>query len=286
MAKHLPFTVAPSSRLEISPIAQRLGAGVVRGEVVSHTPMAFRAWRDTPAERTLAGERRRKDIFVATLAHELRQPLSTLLAAVEVVRLASDSDAANRATEIMRRQIGQMNRVVEDLLDAARWACGKVTLRKQRLDVRDVIRDAAQDVAAAVEARGHALVVAIGREPIWADADPQRLHQALSNLLRNAVKYTDPGGRITVAADRGDATLTLRVSDTGRGIARDELTQIFDLYSQVRPLEARGVGIGLSVVREIVALHDGRVEARSKGPGHGSEFIVTLPLATSRRPLI
>ena len=240
----------------------------------------------SPAEHALEVERRRKEIFVATLAHELRQPLAALLAAVEVLRLAPDSAAADRVTDIMKRQIGQMNRVVEDLLDATRWARGKVTLRKQRLDVRDVIRDAVQDVAAAVAERGHALKVVTAKDPLWADADRQRLHQVLSNLLRNAVKYTDPGGRLALVADRERATITLRVSDTGRGIDADALPRIFDLFAQVRPAESAGVGIGLSVVREIVVLHNGSIEARSDGPGHGSEFIVTLPLAPPRaRPL-
>jgi len=230
-------------------------------------------------EQALDLERRRKETFVSTLAHELRQPLSALLAAVEVVRLAPDSAGAMRATEIMKRQIAQMNRVVEDLMDATRWAQGKVTLRKQRLDVREVVRDAALDVGAAVAERGHELVVAVASEALWVNADPQRLQQVLSNLLRNAVKYTDPGGRISLSAGRDPEAITLRVSDTGRGIEVGSLTHIFDLFSQVRPFETAGLGIGLSVVREIVALHDGRIEARSEGPGHGAEFIVTLPLA-------
>jgi signal transduction histidine kinase len=230
------------------------------------------------AKQALVLERRRKETFVSTLAHELRQPLSALLAAVEVVRLAPDSAAVNQATKIMTRQIGQMNRVVEDLLDALRWARGKVTLRKQWLDVRDVVRLAALDVTAAVAERGHELVVSTAPEPLWADADPQRLYQVLSNLLRNAVKYTDPGGRISLGADRKAATVMLRVSDTGRGIDSEALPYIFDLFSQVRrPSDAAGLGIGLSVVREIVTLHEGRIKARSAGPGHGSEFIVTLP---------
>ena len=265
-----------------SPMAPRVWRLASSGRVAGGAIGAFAPVTSDERLRAARGlelERLRKETFVATLAHELRQPLSTLLAALEVVRLASDSEATTRATEIMKRQIDQMNRVVEDLLDAARWASGKVTLRKQRLDVRDVISDATQDVAAAVAARGHALVVATGLEPLWADADPQRLHQALGNLLRNAVKYTDPGGRISVAADRGAAAITVRISDTGRGILPDALRHIFDLYSQVQPFEAAGLGIGLSVVREIVALHAGRIEARSDGPGHGSEFIVTLPLA-------
>ena len=227
-------------------------------------------------------ERQRRETFVATLAHELRQPLAALLAAVEVVRFAADSPAANLATGVMKRQIGQMNRVVEDLLDAARWARGKVTLRTERLDVRDVIREASVDVAAAVAGRGHELRVTTALEPLWADVDPQRLHQVLANLLRNAVKYTDPGGRISLGAEREAATVVLRVSDTGHGIEPDALTHIFDLFAQLRPSED-GLGIGLSVVREIVELHQGRIEARSEGAGCGSEFIVTLPLARRRR---
>jgi signal transduction histidine kinase len=257
--------------------------------MVAHNPAALNLcrvpdeqmdvpWRDRQSQQ-LDLERRRRETFVSTLAHELRQPLAALLAAVEVVRLAPDRAAAHHATSVMKRQIGQMNRVLEDLLDAERWARGKVALRAHRIDVRDVIKDAGQDISAAVAERGHALVVATMAEPLWADADPQRLHQVLSNLLRNAVKFTDPGGRISLAADRVDATIVLRISDTGRGIEDGALLHIFDLFSQVRPSETAGVGIGLSVVREIVALHGGRIEARSEGSGHGSEFVVTLPLA-------
>lgn len=229
----------------------------------------------------LEAERMRREAFVSTMAHELRQPLSALLAAVEVLRLAPDTVEAARATAIMKRQIGQMNRMVEDVMDAARWRRGKVTLRKQQLDVREVIKDAAQDVQAEIVERRHQLVVATAPEPLWAEADPQRLHQVLSNLLRNAAKYTDPGGRISLTADRSATTVDVRVSDTGRGIEADALPHIFDLYSQVRPAESHGLGIGLSVVREIVVLHEGRVEARSDGPGRGSQFIVSLPAATS-----
>lgn len=226
-------------------------------------------------------ERRRRETFVATLAHEIRQPLAALLAAVEVIRLAHDPESTTRATDIMKRQIGQMSRVVEDLLDATRWARGKVTLRKNRLDVRELIEEAALDIAGGVAEQGHELLVSTPPEPLWVDADKQRLHQVLSNLLRNAVKYTAPGGRISLAAHRGPGTVTLHVSDTGRGIEPEALPHIFDLFSQVRPSDDGGLGIGLSVVREIVGLHDGRIEARSEGPGDGSEFIVTLPLAPS-----
>ena len=230
------------------------------------------------AERRLEAERLRKQAFVSTLAHELRQPLSTLLAGIEILRRTAGSESASAATAIMKRQIAQMNRLIEDIMDGARWACGKVTLRTRRVDLRDVIAEAAQDVAAAVAERGHELVVVTGCEPLWADADPQRLQQVLSNLLRNAVKYTDPGGRISLVGHQGPATITLEVSDTGRGIEADALSHIFDLYSQAGADET-GLGIGLSVVQEIVGLHKGWIEARSDGPGKGSEFTVTLPAA-------
>lgn len=221
----------------------------------------------------------RQETFVATLAHELRQPLSVLVAAVEVIRLTADSPDAQRASAIMKRQVGQMSRVIEDLVDASRWARGKVTLRKKRLDLRDVMREAVLDVMAAVSARGQTLVMADAPDPLWVDGDPQRLHQALSNLLGNAMKYTDSKGRIGLAASREARAIVLRVSDTGQGIEPEALLHIFDLFTQVRPFEGEGLGIGLNVAREIVALHGGRIEARSDGQGLGSEFIVTLPIA-------
>jgi two-component system CheB/CheR fusion protein len=237
--------------------------------------------RQKRAELSFEHQSPRKDAFVATLAHELRQPLSAMLAAAEVVRLAPGAEAASRAADVMRRQIDQMSRLVEDLVDATRWARGKMTLHKRRLDLREVVRDAAQDVAAEVAERGHGLIVAEAPGPIWVDGDRQRQQQVLSNLLHNAVKYTEPGGRIDVALEAAVSTITLRVVDTGQGIAAGALARIFDLFSQVRPYEGTGLGIGLSVVREIVALHGGSIEARSEGTGKGSEFIVTLPLAAS-----
>jgi signal transduction histidine kinase len=233
------------------------------------------------SDQALDQERARREAFVSILAHELRQPLSILLTAVEVVRLAPDGVAAAEATGIIERQARQMTRLVEDLADATRWARGTMTLQIQRLDLGALIQNVALDVTAAAAERGHRLVIATAPEPLWIDADPERLHQVLSNLLDNAVKYTDPFGRITVTAHRGPAEVTVRVSDTGRGIDPGALPHIFDLFSQARPFEHVGLGIGLSVVREIVALHGGHVEARSDGPGQGSEFIVTLPLASA-----
>jgi len=227
-----------------------------------------------------AHDSRRKDIFVATLAHELRQPLSAMLAAVEVVYRAPNIEAAHQAAKVMRRQISQMSRHVEDLVDAVRWARGKVALHMSRLDLRDVMRDAAADVEVTVGVGGPELLVNDEEEPIWVDGDRQRLLQVVSNLLRNAVSYTQRDGRITMTVDRMPTAIALRVGDTGRGIEAAALPHVFDLFSQMRPQEGTGLGIGLSIVREIVMLHGGSIEARSDGVGQGCEFIVGLPLAT------
>jgi signal transduction histidine kinase len=234
---------------------------------------------DTSVGRSPPHDGRRKDAFIATLAHELRQPLSAMLAAVEVVQAARDIDAARRASHVMRRQISQMSRLVEDLVDAARWAKGKVTLRRGRLDLRDVMRDAVADVGTMADGYGQELTVTFGPDALWIDGDSQRLLQAVSNLLRNAVNYTRTGGRISMVVDRIDSTIRLHVVDTGRGIEAEALPHVFDLFSQRRPQEGTGLGVGLNVAREIVLLHGGTIEARSDGAWKGTEFIVSLPLA-------
>ena len=233
---------------------------------------------DTRVNRSPAHHSRRKDTFIATLAHELRQPLSAMLAAAEVVRMAPDAMVARRAAAVMRRQLGQMSRLVEDLVDHA------MLHRPARVHHQHPVRHAGHDAkvmgdAVADVEGGQQIVVAGEREPIWVDGDQQRLLQVVSNLLRNAVKYTHLGGRITIVAERTASTIIVRVGDTGRGIEAEALPHLFDLYSQSRPQEGTGLGIGLSVVREIVLLHGGSVEAQSEGAGKGSEFIVRLPLA-------
>jgi signal transduction histidine kinase len=228
-------------------------------------------WATPPADPALE--------FVSTVAHELRQSLTVLSASVDILQRAPSSEVAGAATSTIRRKIDEMSRVVDDLTDATRWAYGKVTLLKRCVDARDVLADAAADAAAPAAARGHELEVSTASRPLWVDADPQRLQQMLSNLLTNAIKFTDQPGRISVAGEARAGTVFLRVSDTGRGIAREALPHVFDLFSQFAHPEDAGLGIGLSVVREIVSLHGGQVEARSEGSGRGSEFIVTLPFA-------
>ena len=221
-------------------------------------------------------EKARRETFVWTLAHELRQPLSVLATAVALVRQDAPSEATTRAVDMMGRQIDQMSRMIEDLVDAARLTHGKVSLQMARLDLRTVVADAAIDLAAEVKEQQHTLDVHCGMVPLWVRADPQRLHQVFSNLLRNASKYTDPGGHIMLTAECGPLTVTARVLDNGHGIGAPGLARIFDLFTQIPP-STSGLGIGLNVVREIVALHSGLIEAHSAGLGKGSEFVVVLP---------
>ena len=226
-------------------------------------------------------QRQRHEAFVSTLAHELRQPLSALLNAVEILRFDQATVASGRAVEIIQRQARHMSRLIEDLLEAGRSARGTTVLQRQLVDVRQLIAETVSDVTAAVSARGHALEVSSAAEPLWVDADPVRLRQVLSNLIDNAIKFTEPGGRIGLAASRSGRDAVVVVSDTGRGFEPRELTHIFDLFSQVRPGEGCGLGIGLSVAHEIVTMHKGRIEARSDGPSRGSEFVITLPTIDS-----
>jgi signal transduction histidine kinase len=243
-----------------------------------HRQAAETSRPDTAGEPAAAPEWQRKDTFVATLAHELRQPLAAMLAAMALARQAPGSAAARRADDVMQRQVEQMSRLVEDLVDATRWARGQGSLDKQPLNLHDVIRDAAADAAFAIADAGQQLAVIDARESVWISGDRQRLLQVVSNLLRNAVKYTPRGGRITMTIERMAWTVTLRVADSGRGIEADALPYVFDLFSQAHPEADTGLGIGLAVAREIVLRHGGSIEARSEGVGHGSEFLIRLPL--------
>ena len=257
-----------------------------------HTPPALFLGNDTAAQRIafvpvtqprVTNDPVRQDTFIWTLAHELRQPLSAMSTAIAVAQQDSPTGATAHAIAVMGRQLRQMSRMVDDLLDAARLSSGKVSLIREQLDMREVMADAAADVAKAATDRGQRLDVESGTAPLWVNADRQRLYQVFSNLLNNAIKFTGPGGRITFTADSHASAIVVRVLDTGRGIDRMSLPRIFDLFAQVQPSGLGGVGIGLSVVKEIVNLHRGRIEARSDGPGKGSEFVVTLPASPDGR---
>jgi signal transduction histidine kinase len=200
-----------------------------------------------------------------------------MAAAVEVVRMTPGAEAARQATDLIQRQLREMSRLVEDLVDAKRLACGKVSLQRNRLDLAALMREAAADVSDRVAERGQSLVIYGGAEPMWVDGDPQRLRQVLLNLLRNAATYTPCGGLISLGIARNRSAITVRVGDTGKGIEAVALPHVFDLFSQASPQEGTGLGVGLNIAREIVLLHGGSIEARSEGAGMGSEFTVRLP---------
>jgi signal transduction histidine kinase len=245
---------------------------VFLGNEAAGQPLAFH-----PKPQAKVNDRVREEAFIWTVAHELRQPLSAMTTAVAVVEHNSSPGATAHAIDVMGRQLRHMSRMVDDLLDAARLSTGKVSVIPHRLDIREVMTDAAADVAAEAAKRGQLLDVKCGAAPLWVNGDRQRLCQVFSNLLRNAIKFTGHGGRITFTADSHMSRIAVRVRDTGRGIDRQALPRIFDLFTQVQPSGLGGVGIGLSVAREIVSLHLGRIEAHSNGLGKGSEFEVTLP---------
>jgi signal transduction histidine kinase len=230
------------------------------------------------AERALRDADRRKDIFIATIAHELRQPVAAMVPAVTLMRKRVSEESGRRAREVIERQVTHLRRMIDDLLDIARVAEGKLGLQKGRIDGRDVIQDALSGTSALFEERRHTLSVSLPDEAIWLDADRTRLLQVFANLLTNAAKFTDEGGRISLNAQTDGATATIRILDNGKGIAPGALPRVFDLFMQEASGHRAGLGIGLRVVRGIVELHGGTVAAHSDGIGKGSEFIVTLPV--------
>lgn len=226
----------------------------------------------------LKNTQRQKDEVIATIAHELRQPLGAIQAAVAVMRARISRGNGERARAVLERQVEQLSRLIEDLLDASHIVKGTITLRRARTSINDVITAAAAVVQPLIRDREQQLTLQVPDRPLWLDADAQRLQQVFSNLLTNASKFTDTHGQITVTAERASDGVIVRVRDTGRGIAADALHHIFDMFTQATPDE-RGLGIGLTVVRGLVERHGGSVEARSDGVGKGSEFIVRLPIA-------
>jgi signal transduction histidine kinase len=233
------------------------------------------------AEEALRNADRRKDEFLATLAHELRNPLAPIRNGLHLLGMANgDANTARQAREMMERQVVHLVRLVDDLLELSRITRGKVELRNETLDLANVVLSAVETSRPAIEAARHKLDISLPAEPITLQADLVRLAQVVANLLNNAAKYTDPGGSISIAVRReaGDAVISVR--DTGVGITADMLPNIFDMFAQgSRTLERAqgGLGIGLTLSRNLVELHGGRIEARSDGAGRGAEFIVRLP---------
>ncbi len=227
---------------------------------------------------------RRKDEFMAMLAHELRDPLAPLVNVLELIKHShGDAQVLSMAQETMERQLGQLVKLVDDLLDIARITRGQLQLRVRPLKLADAMNQAVEMAAPLVEASGLTLTVSVPDEPIWLDADPVRVVQVFGNLLINASKFTEREGRIALAAEREDDDVVVTVSDTGIGIPKDRLQAIFDLFAQVPGREARsqtGLGIGLTLVARLVAMHGGSVQASSGGLGKGSRFVVRLPVGS------
>lgn len=229
---------------------------------------------------------RRKDEFLATLAHELRNPLAPLRNALEILRLeTTGGPLAARALDTLERQVDHMVRLVDDLLDLSRVMRGKITLHKQAVALDDIVQRALETSRPIIEARRHELILNLPEHDVWIDADEVRMAQVLANLLTNAAKYTDEGGHIWLQADVEDDQLLLRIRDDGMGLEPGEHTQIFEIFQQVPGSVQRshgGLGIGLTLVRRLTEMHGGNVSVSSEGPGLGSEFVIRLPVAPTR----
>ena len=231
---------------------------------------------------------RRKDEFLATLAHELRNPLAPLRNGLQLLKLAKDdAGLVERTRHMMDLQLGQMVRLIDDLLDVGRITNDRIALNRERTSLDKIIRQAVETSSPLIHAQQHELTIDLPSREISLDADVVRLTQVFANLLNNAAKYTPRNGSISITAEDHGDSVTVRVSDNGIGIPRELLPQVFEMFMQVdKSLERAqgGLGIGLSLVKRLVEMHEGTVEAHSKGTGHGSVFVVRLPTAKASAP--
>ncbi|WP_228536190.1 hybrid sensor histidine kinase/response regulator [Noviherbaspirillum malthae] len=255
-------------------------------EVALVEAVVDRCWAHIERVRSMEALRevdRRRSEFLATLAHELRNPLAPIRNALQLLRLSSDKpEMLERLRGTMERQVDQMVHLINDLLDIARISSGKMDLQIRRIDLQTVVANAVETSLPLIEAGGHQLDLDLPADPIWGNGDAVRLSQVLTNLLSNASKYTPESGRISVSARTSGDMAVIEVSDTGIGIAEQDLGRVFDMFSQTShsiAISKGGLGIGLSLVRHLVSLHGGTVNASSAGRGHGSTFTIRLPLA-------
>jgi len=251
------------------------------GEIVEWLGAALNLTARKNAEDALRDGDRRKDQFLATLAHELRNPLAPLRSGLETLkRTTADSEAYGRTIKIMDRQLNMLVHLVDDLLDVSRITSGKIRLRRSKVSLQSVLAAGAEASRAIIDARTHRLVIDACEDELVVDGDFDRLVQVFSNLLSNAAKYTDKAGTIEVKLSREGDQAVVTVSDNGIGIPAEDLSSIFGLFAQVRAHHehaAGGLGIGLSLVKQLVEMHGGSVHASSSGASHGSTFTVSLP---------
>jgi PAS domain S-box-containing protein len=269
-----------------SPVRRRdgsLAGAVLIFRDVTERRRAARALEQSAA--ALAETNRQKDVFLATLAHELRNPLAPIRNGVELLSLSRTRGDADHILGMIRRQLAHMARLLDDLLDVSRFTQGKIELRSEDVDLAAVIASALESSRPDIDRKGHRLDLALPKGlRVW--GDPTRLAQVFVNLTNNAAKFTDAGGRISVQAACEGEEAVVRVADTGRGIRAETLPHVFDAFKQVEASSGaeRGLGIGLSLVRQLVELHGGSVSVTSAGAGLGSEFVVRLPLRRSDAP--
>ena len=229
---------------------------------------------------------RRKDEFLATLAHELRNPLAPIRNSIHILRLTAVNDLTSHVYEMLERQVGYMVRLVDDLLEVSRVTRGKIELRKERVDLSAIIEMAVETSRPLIESARHELTMVLAQESLWLEADAVRLAQVFANLLNNAAKYTDESGHIWITTSREGDSAVVTVRDNGIGIPAASLPRVFDMFMQGDATKSRGgggLGIGLTLARTLAEMHGGTVDARSEGLGKGSEFVVRLPLAANSR---
>jgi signal transduction histidine kinase len=254
---------------------QRWEADLLRRQMEEQRRLALEIAR---VNEQLKEADRRKDEFIAMLAHELRNPLAPIVIGIELMESYGLNDALLRRThETMKRQVEQLTRLVDDLLDISRITSGKIELRKESVILTTIIEQAVDAARPALEAQGHRLTIEMLEEQIRLSADQVRLIQVVANLLNNAVRYTDPGGDIRLTCRRDGEQVVILVADNGRGIEPELIERIFDMFVQKRE-GGPGLGLGLTLVRRLVEMHGGTVVARSEGAGQGAEFEVRLPL--------
>jgi signal transduction histidine kinase/ActR/RegA family two-component response regulator len=267
----------------LNEVGQRAAALEESNRILEHETAERRS-----AEQALRVADRRKDEFLATLAHELRNPLAPLMNGLEILRMAGANPAlADRSREVMERQLRQMVRLVDDLLDVSRITTGKLMVRRSPVQLQQVIRSAVELADPFIRSRGHTLELDLPDQPVWLEADATRLSQVFSNLLNNAAKYTNSGGAIRLDARVMGKSVAVRVIDNGIGLTQAMLDRVFDMFTQVDYSLERsnaGLGVGLTLARRLVELHEGKLEAFSDGPDKGSTFVATLPLAASAAP--
>jgi len=236
-------------------------------------------------EQALVEADRRKDEFLATLAHELRNPLAPLSAGLDILELkAGDAAAGKRARDIMTRQLKQLVRLVDDLLDVSRITTGKLTIQKNRLVLQDAINAALETAGPLIEAYRHTLLVSMPPVPITLEGDATRLSQVITNLLNNSAKYTNRGGHIELTVRTEAEQAVIRVKDNGIGIAAGMMPRVFDMFAQADHSVERvnaGLGVGLTLARRLIELHGGMLSAHSEGLGQGSEFTIHLPISAA-----